>query len=244
MLRSCTAAKLTSRQACKLSPAHKPTVSVAVMHAVGYSTGNVPNQDPIHSLVRTFPSGCLLLRDSLAASAQFLLPWLTAASLQQGDHVSMTVLRVFCASCTSQLPAMPLLAADTLQEQPLCIKGGNRTSGTRQHSQFSNDFAALLTQPQHMPAALPLMYCCWSGAAGGVCGSCTFPCPAAGSTEEDRSTRGVIVSSKQWQQQQQCPWQQSGSHSFPDSSCNSWQQQLAQLNAPAAASVPASGSNC
>eukprot|EP00775_Hariotina_reticulata_P003551 gene3551-3820_t len=57
------------------------------MHAISYSTGNVPDQDPIRSLVRTFPSGCLLLRDSLAASAQFLLPWLTAASLQQGDHV-------------------------------------------------------------------------------------------------------------------------------------------------------------
>jgi hypothetical protein len=65
-------------------------VPVAVMHAASHSAGIVQDKDPINSLVRTFPSGCFLLRDTLAASAHFLLPWLTTASLQQGNQVSMT----------------------------------------------------------------------------------------------------------------------------------------------------------
>jgi len=43
--------------------------------------------DPLQSLLSTYPSGVLLLRDSLAASGHFLLPWITAAAVKQGHKV-------------------------------------------------------------------------------------------------------------------------------------------------------------
>lgn len=43
--------------------------------------------DPLAALLGAYPCGTLLLRDSLAASAAFLLPWLTAACVKQGHKV-------------------------------------------------------------------------------------------------------------------------------------------------------------
>lgn len=44
--------------------------------------------DPITGLLLGYPTGTILVRDSLAASSHFLLPQLTAAALQQGHKVS------------------------------------------------------------------------------------------------------------------------------------------------------------
>lgn len=43
--------------------------------------------DPVSGLLQGYPSGTILVRDSLAASAHFLLPWITAACIQQGHKV-------------------------------------------------------------------------------------------------------------------------------------------------------------
>lgn len=48
-------------------------------------------EDPLVGLLHAFPCGMLLLRDSLAASGHFLLPWLTAAALGQGHKVRMLI---------------------------------------------------------------------------------------------------------------------------------------------------------
>jgi hypothetical protein len=45
------------------------------------------SSDPLSSLLAAYPCGTILLRDSLAASGHFLLPWLTAACLKQGQKV-------------------------------------------------------------------------------------------------------------------------------------------------------------
>lgn len=50
-------------------------------------TGTAASEDPISALLQAFPCGCLLLRDSLAASGHFLLPWITTAALQQRHKV-------------------------------------------------------------------------------------------------------------------------------------------------------------
>ncbi|WIA35843.1 hypothetical protein OEZ86_004229 [Tetradesmus obliquus] len=47
-------------------------------------------EDPLVGLLHAFPCGMLLLRDSLAASGHFLLPWLTAAALGQGHKYNNT----------------------------------------------------------------------------------------------------------------------------------------------------------
>jgi hypothetical protein len=46
-------------------------------------------EDPLVGLLQAFPCGVLLLRDSLAASGHFLLPWLTSAALGQGHKVCL-----------------------------------------------------------------------------------------------------------------------------------------------------------
>jgi hypothetical protein len=43
--------------------------------------------DPVSSLLWAYPTGCILLRDSLVASAHFLLPWITSAAVKQGHKV-------------------------------------------------------------------------------------------------------------------------------------------------------------
>lgn len=43
--------------------------------------------DPVSSLLWAYPTGSILLRDSLAASAHFLLPWITSAAVKQGHKV-------------------------------------------------------------------------------------------------------------------------------------------------------------
>jgi hypothetical protein len=45
------------------------------------------SEDPLVGLLHAFPCGVFLLRDSLAASGHFLLPWLTSAALGQGHKV-------------------------------------------------------------------------------------------------------------------------------------------------------------
>jgi hypothetical protein len=46
--------------------------------------------DPVSSLLLAYPTGSILLKDSLAASAHFLLPWITAAAVKQGHKVRKT----------------------------------------------------------------------------------------------------------------------------------------------------------
>lgn len=50
-----------------------------------------PQADPLTSLLQCYPAGVLLLRDSLAASGHFLLPWITGAAVKQGHKVRLYV---------------------------------------------------------------------------------------------------------------------------------------------------------